>query len=430
MICNTNFSADEVAWDSVADPHGTGAGVVVDTIAPFSHGSYSETNAAGADGNGQHLILKVGTNPGMYLARSPKANPLLDPPFAGIFPASLIQTLESYTGIGPVHPTGSDGNFVVETRPFEGGAYNTYRAVTGQLFEVGIHKGWGDYDAKKLSGVLAIGGGTTFTHPLLEISGPHSKIGGTSADSYKFCYTLFGGECHAGSVSGEFYVNVPNASPGCDRARPNSICVAPLGALAQKVTQIRWDDSRSWRPITTSFRKFGVGASYWNARVLPGGTHLLTFSDGDNDLGTVLLVKLPPSGPPDNIDRSTFVPVPIAVPAGPIGSTNAVIRFGYRENGPVNAFHCTMRAEPCVAVTGNVNITDPFKFETSESYSGIPCSAGCRITIPLLPQRIVYFQPVYRDSANKILAVGPIGAATETAATQVSEIATPQPNRD
>jgi hypothetical protein len=412
-----------VAWDFVADPHGTGSGIIVDNRSMFSHGSYSNTNAAGADNNGQRLIIKAGGDPGVYLAQPPKANPLLDPPFAGISPANLIQSLESYTAVGPVNPTVENRNFVVETRPLEGGGYNSYTPVAGQLYKVVLNKGWGTYDPKKLSGVVAIGGGSTFTHPLLEVSGPRSNLGTTAADSYKFCYAFIGGECRAGSVPGDFYVNVPNAYLGCDRTRPNSICIAPLGALAQKVTQVRWDDSRAWRSITTGFRKFGVGQSYWNARVLPGGTHVLAFSDADNSTGTALLVKLPPTTPPDGVDRTTFIPVPITVPPAPAGATNAMIRFGYLENGPARAFHCTMRAEPCVAVSRTIASADPFKFENVESFVGLPCSAGCQITIPLLPHHVAYYQVVYLNSANKPSVLGSLGVATETSATSAAQIA-------
>jgi len=60
---------------------------------------------------------------------------------------------------------------------------------------------------------------------------------------------------------------------------------------------------------------------------------------------------------------------------------------------------------------------DPFTFPSDGSsgnltdIAGAPCASGCTIAIPALSQRVVYYQVLYRDSSNRVVAQTPVQAA-------------------
>ncbi|HTZ60126.1 MAG TPA: hypothetical protein VMB49_18580, partial [Acidobacteriaceae bacterium] len=48
--------------------------------------------------------------------------------------------------------------------------------------------------------------------------------------------------------------------------------------------------------------------------------------------------------------------------------------------------------------------TVPFYFLTTDTYSGQACSTNCTIAIPGISQRVVYYNVLYRNSSNAIVA--------------------------
>jgi hypothetical protein len=160
------------------------------------------------------------------------------------------------------------------------------------------------------------------------------------------------------------------------------------------------------RTITNGFRRYRLSPYYWNARVTPEGTWMIVRSDYfDRQRAEEFLVKLPPYPERDGVDRSNFVPVTMYIPAlldQPVD--NAVIEFGYAENGSAASLYCTSRQETCVAQAATVDLNTPFLFAQTESAAGAPCSSGCVIAIPGIPQRLVYYRVKYRDAANNVLA--------------------------
>jgi hypothetical protein len=106
------------------------------------------------------------------------------------------------------------------------------------------------------------------------------------------------------------------------------------------------------------------------------------------------------------------VPVPIALkPPSAIGVSNALIEFGYQENGTISSFYCTSRQDPCYANAATVPLppTAPFLFG-SETPSGLSCSSGCTIAIPGISQRVMFYRVVYRTSGNAVISTSPITA--------------------
>jgi hypothetical protein len=49
-----------------------------------------------------------------------------------------------------------------------------------------------------------------------------------------------------------------------------------------------------------------------------------------------------------------------------------------------------------------VNSSNPFFFEQTEAgtWSPIACTAGCTITVPGVPQRVLYYQFVYKNGTG------------------------------
>jgi len=83
---------------------------------------------------------------------------------------------------------------------------------------------------------------------------------------------------------------------------------------------------------------------------------------------------------------------------------NAVIEFGYAENGPAANLYCTSRQETCAAQSATVDPNTPYVFAQTEAVTGAPCASGCVVAIPGIPQRLVYYRVKYRDAANNVLA--------------------------
>lgn len=124
----------------------------------------------------------------------------------------------------------------------------------------------------------------------------------------------------------------------------------------------------------------------------------------------ILAAKLPPYEV-DSVNRGTFVPMVLNL-TPPSGMTvdNAVVQFGYAEYGPADQFYCTSRHEACMAVSTDITESNALGFGTDAAggtmagVNGVACSTGCRISIPGLPQHVVYYKVLYRDSINEVVA--------------------------
>jgi hypothetical protein len=186
---------------------------------------------------------------------------------------------------------------------------------------------------------------------------------------------------------------------------PNDICVSPSTAVTQAVemAEIANDPfGLQLRVISNSLSKYDQESVFWNSRTVPDGSWLFTSLAGY--VGSLKLIKIPPRQT-DSVNRTTYVPISLSLPAAP-GVNNAIIQFGYGENGDPGSFYCTARQEACVAQSGTINASQPFYFATAEaaSITGMPCQSGCTITIPGMSGRVVYYGVISRDSSGR--AVG------------------------
>ena len=108
-------------------------------------------------------------------------------------------------------------------------------------------------------------------------------------------------------------------------------------------------------------------------------------------------MKVPPTPPSDGMERSQFVNVPIQFQG--VAGDSVIIAFGYAENGDPKNLYCTSRQETCYTTTA-ATLTNPFVF-ASETQNPQSCSSGCTVNIPAIPGRILYYQPIRINGAQR-----------------------------
>ena len=250
----------------------------------------------------------------------------------------------------------------------------------------------------------------------------------TVADSYKYCVARKGGECRAGSQPGDIYVNCPNmtrrpsGSYGCNwysenQDKPVDICVGNMSAYLNSIVQVGFKQNdftgALGRSLTKGLARYRLMDDYWHGKALSDASWLVFRSMYTGGAWTdILLGKLPPYPPTDSVARWTFQPIPVKLtPAAGLAVDNAIIEFGYAENGSPGSFYCTSRQEKCLATAATVPTT-PFAFPSDgaggqeSGVAGLGCAHGCTIAVPAISQRMLYYQVKYRDASNKTLAVG------------------------
>jgi hypothetical protein len=190
----------------------------------------------------------------------------------------------------------------------------------------------------------------------------------------------------------------------------NSICIGPLGAYTGAMVQFgttRNDATGATiRRLGSLFARWNQHGVFWNASTTTTGELLFSqvrWLDGlrHEDIVTVL----PPYPASDSIARNTFIPIEVRIPSQGGAGTRAIVEFGYGENGEAGQFYCTSRQEACVAASSGVNQGSPFYFAQSETYAGVPCAAGCTVTIPALSQRVLYYRWKQRNALGQVTAV-------------------------
>lgn len=247
-----------------------------------------------------------------------------------------------------------------------------------------------------------------------EISGPGARLTTDNSTQFQWCLAWSAGECYPGSQAGEVYFNAP-AIDGqhqycvnnwgflqTSTSPANDICVTPAWAGYQSIAvQALANDpaGNGVRYISTALGQYEGQLNFWNSRTLPDGSWLFTALPD----GSVKLFRVPVRAA-DTEDRSGYVPVQVAIPAV-TGAANAVVEFGYAENGDAGAFYCTARQEACVAQSPSIDSAQPFFFAQTEAalIAGAPCASGCTVAVPAVPGRVLYYQVVYRDSQGSVL---------------------------
>jgi len=423
---NFNISSEQQTfWNFAADPNGTNSQGT--TVLPMQYGIshssglpqiftglafWGDCSTPGAT----CLAVYRGADVGSWLNTPPSPTPNIAPPFAGQIGYAVPNFIEVYTSSPPSSQAVNPKQWFIVQRPFEqDGGQITANAAGNQLYKLTPGS-----DTRPLNRKILPTFATCGDHPMLDVSSPQSTINDTAADNFKYCVANAAGECsdsaHSRATSpGDVYANCPMMGGGAASCGPGgeddrNLCLGDNGALVQAVAQVGLNFSTTnggeMRTITNGFRRYRLGTSFWNTRVTPEGNWMIVRTDYfDRQRAEEFLVKLPPYPERDGVDRSNFVPITMYISAlqgQPVD--NAVIEFGYAENGPAANLYCTTRQETCAAQSATVDPNTPYVFAQTEAVTGAPCASGCVVAIPGIPQRLVYYRVKYRDAANNVLA--------------------------
>ena len=132
---------------------------------------------------------------------------------------------------------------------------------------------------------------------------------------------------------------------------PVDICVGNMSAYLNSIVQVGFKKNdftgALGRSLTKGLSRYKLVDGYWHGKVLSDASWVMFRSMYTNGAWTdILLGKLPPFPPTDSVVRWTFQPIPVKLtpPAG-LAVNNAVVQFGYAENGDPGKFYCTSRQE-------------------------------------------------------------------------------------
>lgn len=252
---------------------------------------------------------------------------------------------------------------------------------------------------------------------LHDISGPTT---GNSGDlpGWTFCRAFQANECLQGSSPGSLYMSLPNADlqSTCATSQFTQAipCLYQPAPWSGQSIQFRIDQTNS-SGLTT--RKFGYvhghpGPAYEYSNCRPTADAQFMFCPGywlDGVRNEWLAYRIPNSFPADNVNRTTFVPVSVTYP-GVAFAANIRARFGYLENGG-DLLRCSAYAQDCSTEIPSATPTDPYSF-TNESVSRETCAGGalCGVTIPSLPNRILYYVIDRLDASGNVVTTSAMQA--------------------
>ena len=254
---------------------------------------------------------------------------------------------------------------------------------------------------------------------LKDVSSPVTLQSMADMPAWSVCKARNANECVFGAASGQIFVAAPRRDSAATclgeqfgQAVP---CVSAFGPIVDQVIQFRSD-----KPEATGryYRKFGfmhghAGLPYFfsNCRTSPEAEFL--FCPGywmDGVRTEWLAVRIGALPPIDTVDRTTFVPVQVSA-TGVASAGNIRARFGYAENGG-DLLRCTAYAQDCSTEIPSGSPTDPFSF-TNEPVARQACPNGaqCTVSIPSLPNRVLYYVIDRLDSNGNVLSTGPLQVA-------------------
>jgi hypothetical protein len=349
------------------------------------------------------------------LTQAPNFNLDASPLFAGIRGVAYGSSFAAHPSYHQSLALPRDQAWFLDQLPFVGdllGFNPPGTLISGQLWKVVIKPGieWN----RKVLPTFAVAGATQLT----DISRPGSVIRDTPDDSYKYCEARVAGECRPGSTPGEIYANVPSSSGVCGVQAPNDLCIGNHPVHGQSVVQLGLTNSTNdqfSRVLTHGLATYRQMGYYATAKSLPDASWIMFSYLSPSHVQNEIFLLKPPPYVRDQLDRSTFLRIPISI-AAPQGmrTASAAVEFGYAEYGPADSHFCTSRKEACVAVAGTITDAEPFSY-TSEAYTRMPCANSCTIPLPLVPNHVAYYTVKFYDTNGRFVRSGPSGVVTEPA---------------
>jgi hypothetical protein len=126
---------------------------------------------------------------------------------------------------------------------------------------------------------------------------------------------------------------------------PVDVCVGNMSAYLNSIVQVGFKKNdftgEFGRTLTKGLSRYKLVDGYWHGKVLSDASWVMFRSMYTSGAWTdILLGKLPPFPPTDSVVRWSFQPIPVKLtpPAG-LAVDNAVVAFGYAENGDPGKFY-------------------------------------------------------------------------------------------
>jgi hypothetical protein len=346
------------------------------------------------------------------------------PAFAGIAqPAIGIQSYQNasyaqgvtplpffvdFKAINPSSPGGAEGfnSYGSMSLSLVSGTTKTYLAAADCCTPSPDYKRWG------LQGYAG-------RYWMKDVSSPATFGSIANMSDWSVCLARNVNECVFGSIAGQYYMTLPhNETPQTTCFSANFglaiPCISSFGPISGQIVQFRND---RYDATGLSYRKFGfahshvgLGYPFSNCRTTPGADFVFCpgyWLDGvRTDWLALRIGALPPL---DNVNRTTFLGINIIYQGVPFAS-NLRARFGYAENGG-DLLQCTAYQQDCSTEIPSGSPNAPFSF-TNEAVTRQACANGasCSITIPSLPNRILYYIVDRLDSNGNVLETSPMQA--------------------
>jgi len=430
MELNSNIARTETyfggwMWRYLEDPNATGAGTTY-TWTRFNNHAFHAVMRSGVGVRAvpKFIVEKVDFGNAAAMAAMPQYN-VGDAVAPNAISANgwctAGQCGDSYGNQLESHPSMSQFNAPLERqRAFvdihpinfltlrNAGTALTMSNVTGYLWKFGTPNAF----TRKHNVLAAVSG----LYPFVNISAPGAMLTGSASDNGKVCIVYVAGECYAGSSVGEIYwtSTTMDGQPNCREAEfaasPGDKCftnLPPHGASLSEYLipgegQLKLGNLRGARVLTKMFMPYRQPVTA-NAKASPDGSRILMRDDN-------IIVTVPPIPLLDTIDRSEFQAHTLSIKDVPAGTDNVIVRFGY----DTSMICSPNRAELCVATEAAINRTTPYSYPSEgtggveSGLTGLSCASTCSVSLPLIPDRMAFYQVVYRNSGGSVLRADPL----------------------
>ena len=320
---------------------------------------------------------------------------------------SALPFFVDFKAVNPSAPGGAEGNnaFGSMSLSLVAGTSKTYLVAADCCTPSPDYKRWG------LQGFAG-------RYWMKDVSSPATLGSVADMADWSVCLARNADECVKGSSAGQYYMTLPHhdIQSSCYSANHGLAvpCLSSFGPVAGQIVQFRND---RYDLAGVGYRKFGfahshlgLGYPFSNCRTAPGADFVFCpayWLDGVRTDWLALRIGAVP--PVDNVNRTTFVPVNVIYQGVPFAS-NVRARYGYAENGG-DLLHCTAYGQDCSTEIPSASPNDPFSF-TNETVTRQACANGasCTLTIPSLPNRILYYLVDRLDNNGMILQTSPMQA--------------------